>query len=59
MLILLDWLFMLVDRGENNGYTIQADQVLYGNRIPGHGGPKKRVSCFCLGPKKGMILKPS
>jgi hypothetical protein len=38
MLIEPDWLNMLVDRGKNKGYVIQADQVWFGNRVPGHGG---------------------
>jgi hypothetical protein len=29
---------MLVDRGENKGYVIQADKVWFGNHIPGHLG---------------------
>jgi hypothetical protein len=29
---------ILVDRGENTGDVIQADQVLHDNRIPGHPG---------------------
>jgi hypothetical protein len=36
MLIQTNWLKMLVDRGENEGYVIKADQVLFGNLIPGH-----------------------
>jgi hypothetical protein len=42
MLIETNWLNMLVDRGENKGYAIQADQVRSGNRIPGHLG----VVCY-------------
>jgi hypothetical protein len=38
MLIETNWLNMLVDRGENKGYVIQADQVWFGNHIPGHPG---------------------
>ena len=52
MLIVLDWLSILVDKGENKGYAIQTDQVWFGNSIPGHGGPKKRITCFCRGRKK-------
>jgi hypothetical protein len=37
-LIETNWLNMLVDRGENKGYVIQADQVWLGNHIPGHLG---------------------
>jgi hypothetical protein len=29
---------MLVDRAENIGYVIQADQVWFGSHIPGHFG---------------------
>jgi hypothetical protein len=38
MLIETNWLNMLVDRGENKGCVIQADQVWFGNHIPGHLG---------------------
>jgi hypothetical protein len=38
MLIDTNWLIILVDRGENKGYVIQADQVWFGNHIPGHLG---------------------
>jgi hypothetical protein len=35
MIIERDWLYVLVDRG-GNSYVIQADQVWFCNRIPGH-----------------------
>jgi hypothetical protein len=38
MLIETNWLNMLAERGENKGYVIQADQVWFGSRIPGHLG---------------------
>jgi hypothetical protein len=38
MLIETNWLNMLVDMGENKGYVIQADQIRFGNHIPGHLG---------------------
>jgi hypothetical protein len=38
MLIDTNWLIILVDRGENKGYVIQADQVWFGSHIPGHLG---------------------
>jgi hypothetical protein len=36
MLIETNWLNILVDRGESKGYVIQADQIWFGNHIPGH-----------------------
>ena len=36
MLLETNWVNTLVDRGENKGYVIQAGQVKFGNRIPGH-----------------------
>jgi hypothetical protein len=38
MVIELDWLNMLVDKGENKGFVIQVDQVCFDHRIPGHLG---------------------
>ena len=38
MLIETNWLNMLVERGENKGYVIQADQTRFGNHILGHLG---------------------
>ena len=38
MLIETNWLNIMVDRGENKGYVIQADQVRFGNRTPDHLG---------------------
>jgi hypothetical protein len=38
MLIENNWLNMLVHRSENKGYIIQAHQVWFGNRVPGHLG---------------------
>jgi hypothetical protein len=36
MLIETNWLNVLAERGKNKSYVIQADQVRFGNRIPGH-----------------------
>jgi hypothetical protein len=38
VLIEANWLNLLVERGENKGYVIQADQVLVGNHMLGHPG---------------------
>jgi hypothetical protein len=38
MLIETNWLNMLVDKDENKYYVIQAEQVWFGNHIPGHLG---------------------
>jgi hypothetical protein len=38
MLIETNWLNMLVERGENKSYVIQADQARFGNHILGHFG---------------------
>ena len=38
MLIETNCLNMLVDRGGNKGYVIQAEQVRFGNHVPGHLG---------------------
>jgi hypothetical protein len=36
MMIEVNLINMLVDRGENNGYAIQPHQVWFGKRIRGH-----------------------
>jgi hypothetical protein len=48
MLIETDCLNMSVDRGENTGYVIQAQQVWFGDSILGKDGMKKRATSFSL-----------